>query len=85
MKTIGQKIRARRKQLGLTVTEAARRADISRESLYNLEGGRNATLHTLEAVLKVLDGRLKVKFSEYVCVRADAPENDAQPTVPPSD
>lgn len=52
---IGNKIRNRRKELGLTQPILARMAEVSLNTLYLLESGRlNASLKTLEKISDVL-------------------------------
>lgn len=52
---VGNKIKKRRNELGLTQPVLARMADVSLNTLYLLESGRlNASLRTLEKILDVL-------------------------------
>jgi DNA-binding XRE family transcriptional regulator len=52
---IGNKVKKRRNELGLTQPALARMADVSLNTLYLLESGRlNASLKTLEKISDVL-------------------------------
>ena len=52
---VGNKIKNRRNELGLTQPVLARMADVSLNTLYLLESGRlNASLKTVEKILDVL-------------------------------
>lgn len=52
---IGNKIKNRRNELGLTQPVLARMADVSLNTLYLLESGRmNASLKTLEKIVDIL-------------------------------
>lgn len=54
--TIGQRLRARRVELGLTLAQAAERAGLSLQYVSNLERGRgNPTLDALNALARALD------------------------------
>ncbi|MCI2421788.1 XRE family transcriptional regulator [Saccharopolyspora sp. K220] len=68
VKVVGANLRAARAQRGLSLSETARRADIGKGTLSELEAGRrNPTLETLYALATVLDvplGRLLVAESE---------------------
>jgi transcriptional regulator with XRE-family HTH domain len=54
---IGERLEALRKARGLTQSEAAAKADLSRNTLYHAERGDNPTLLTLVRLLRVY-GRL---------------------------
>jgi transcriptional regulator with XRE-family HTH domain len=68
VKVVGANLRAARAHRGLSLSETARRADIGKGTLSELEAGRrNPTLETLYALATVLDvplGRLLVVESE---------------------
>jgi transcriptional regulator with XRE-family HTH domain len=52
---VGNIVKKRRKELGLTQPNLARMAEVSLNTLYLLESGRfNASLKTLEKILDVL-------------------------------
>lgn len=54
--TIGQRLRARRVELGLTLAEVAEKASLSLPYVSNLERGRgNPTLEALAALARALD------------------------------
>jgi transcriptional regulator with XRE-family HTH domain len=54
-KDIGKLIKTYRKQHKLTQSEIADRLDVSRNTIQNLEAGKNFTIDTLLKVLKELD------------------------------
>ncbi|MGV8019201.1 MAG: helix-turn-helix domain-containing protein [Ignavibacteria bacterium] len=55
LQEIGNKIKNRRNELGLTQLVLARMADVSLNTLYLLESGRmNVSLKTLEKILDIL-------------------------------
>ena len=57
LKEIGQRVAALRRARGLTQTDAAERAGLSRNTLYRAEQGDNPTLHTVIRLLRTY-GRL---------------------------
>ena len=57
LKEIGERMAALRKARGLTQTDAAERAGLSRNTLYRAEQGDNPTLHTVIRLLRIY-GRL---------------------------
>jgi len=55
LQEVGNKIKNRRNELGLTQPVLARMAEVSLNTLYLLESGRmNASLKTLEKILDIL-------------------------------
>jgi transcriptional regulator with XRE-family HTH domain len=52
---LGERIRRLRLRKNLTQDETARRAGLSRRSIFSLENGRGGTLESLVRVLKALD------------------------------
>jgi len=55
-KIVGDRIRARRKTLGLTQAQLAQRLEISRASLANIETGRQSVLvHNLYSIARAID------------------------------
>lgn len=52
LRTLGGRLKALRKARGLTQTEAAERAGLSRQTLYRAEQGDNPTLHTVIRLLR---------------------------------
>ena len=57
LKEIGQRMAGLRRARGLTQTDAAKRAGLSRNTLYRAEQGENPTLHTVIRLLRTY-GRL---------------------------
>jgi transcriptional regulator with XRE-family HTH domain len=57
---LGQSIRAHRKSLGYSLKTIAARIGCRRQTLADLEAGKNVGVHTLMAVLAVLDKGLLV-------------------------
>lgn len=58
----GKMIRARRTELGLSMEDVSKRADISIRTVYAIEKGmRKPTLTCLEAVLDVLNMKIEIK------------------------
>lgn len=57
LKEIGQRMAGLRRARGLTQTDAAQRAGLSRNTLYRAEQGENPTLHTVIRLLRAY-GRL---------------------------
>jgi len=57
LEEIGERLAALRRARGLTQTEAAERAGLSRNTLYRAEQGDNPTLHTVIRLLRTY-GRL---------------------------
>jgi len=51
---LGRLLKARRKELGLTIKELAQRAGKVREVIYRIEAGEDVTLSSLMAVLGAL-------------------------------
>ena len=55
-KIVGDRIRARRKTLGMTQSQLAQRLEISRASLANIETGRQSVLiHNLYSIANAID------------------------------
>jgi transcriptional regulator with XRE-family HTH domain len=55
-KIVGDRIRARRKTLGMTQAQLAQRLEISRASLANIETGRQSVLvHNLYSIAHAID------------------------------
>ena len=62
--TIGTSIKKRRKELGITQPHLAELAQISTNTLYNIERGQgNPTLAIMEKLAKVLGMELKLEVS----------------------
>jgi transcriptional regulator with XRE-family HTH domain len=57
---LGEKIRKKRKQLGLTLAETGRRAGLSGEAVREIEvGARTGRLETLRAIARALRIRIE--------------------------
>ncbi len=62
---IGNKIKKRRNELGLTQPALARMADVSLNTLYLLESGRlNASINTLEKILEVIGLEINIEVKK---------------------
>jgi transcriptional regulator with XRE-family HTH domain len=78
--TIGQRLRAQRTKLGLTLAQVAERAEVSLPYLSNLERGRgNPTMDVLGRLAEALETSL----SALVEVSGDAAPLDAMLGTPP--
>jgi len=71
MRAIGQRLRALRKARSLTSTLAARRAGLSRRTVYRAEQGDNPTLLTLTRLLRV--------YGELAALEDFIPEPELSP------
>lgn len=61
LKSIGESIKARRKELGITQPLLAELADVSKNTIYKLERGTgNPSIKILDKLLEVLGLELKV-------------------------
>lgn len=70
VKVVGANLRATRAHRGLSLSEVARRAELGKGTLSELEAGqRNPTLETLYALATVLD----VPLGQLLTTEADAP------------
>lgn len=52
---IGERIKERRKELGLSQQQVAERAEMTYQSVLNAESGKSCTLETLKKICKALD------------------------------
>lgn len=60
---LGEAVRGRRLELGLTQVELARRSGMTQSQLSRLEaGGTEPTIRVLDRLAKALDASLSVKF-----------------------
>lgn len=57
-------LRRAREGAGLTVTEAARRANVIRKTIYDIEGGRDVRLSTLKKFAQIYDVPVSSLVSE---------------------
>lgn len=62
---VGNKVKKRRNELGLTQPDLARMAEVSLNTLYLLESGRfNVSLKTLEKILDVLGLEINLEIKK---------------------
>ncbi len=57
----GRKIRAARKRQGWSCRELARKAKVTRQTVYNIEAGEPYRMATMEKLVKALGGRVSVE------------------------
>ena len=61
MKDIAKLINERRKELGLKKADVAKRANVTYQTLWNIEQGKSITFQTLNNVLDTLDLTIKIE------------------------
>lgn len=77
---LGQSFRAERLALGLTQQSLAQSAGVRRQTLVDLEAGRNVSLHTLLAALAAMGKALAIVDArmdlDQIHLLLDAPDED---------
>ena len=58
--TIGERIKERRKEVGLTQSEVARKCNLSYQSVLNAEQDKSCTLETLTKICNALDLKIEI-------------------------
>lgn len=61
MKDIAKLINERRKELGLKKADVAKRANVTYQTLWNIERGKSITFQTLNNILDTLDLTIKIE------------------------
>ena len=61
MKNIAKLINERRKELGLKKADVAKRANVTYQTLWNIEQGKSITFQTLNNILDTLDLTIKIE------------------------
>ena len=61
MKDIAKLINERRKELGLRKADVAKRANVTYQTLWNIEHGKAITFQTLSKILNTLDLTIKIE------------------------
>lgn len=61
MKDIAKLINERRKELGLKKADVAKRANVTYQTLWNIEQGKSITFQTLNNILDTLDLTIKIE------------------------
>ena len=61
MKDIAKLIDERRKELGLRKADVAKRADVTYQTLWNIEHGKAITFQTLNKILNTLELTIKIE------------------------
>ena len=61
MKDIAKLINERRKELGLKKADVAKRANVTYQTLWNIEQGKSITFQTLNKILNILDLTIKIE------------------------
>ena len=61
MKDIAKLINERRKELGLKKADVAKRANVTYQTLWNIEQGKSISFQTLNNILDTLDLTIKIE------------------------
>lgn len=60
MSNVGERIKERRKELGLTQQDVAEKISMSYQSVLNAENNKSCTLETLKKICEVLDLKIEL-------------------------